>query len=130
MSFRTTFVMAITATLSMATTVPRANPARRCRRPTTASGKRSSRICARRRPGRGRPMATRSDRKNELRVLDTATGKTVTAAFGEWPLFSADSKWMACGIGVSEAEEEKLQKDPAPAGPWRASEPLCGRAAV
>jgi dipeptidyl aminopeptidase/acylaminoacyl peptidase len=57
---------------------------------------------------------TRSNRQHELRVVNTTTGRTVTAAFGEAPLFSADSKWMAYGIGVSEAEEEKLQKDRKP----------------
>jgi dipeptidyl aminopeptidase/acylaminoacyl peptidase len=54
---------------------------------------------------------TRSNRNNELRIVNVATGKSTTAAFGEQPAFSADSKWVAYAIGVSEAEEEKLQKD-------------------
>src|SRR5688500_1571200 len=54
---------------------------------------------------------TRSNRSNELRIVNVATGKSTTAAFGEQPVFSADSKWVAYAIGVSEAEEEKLQKD-------------------
>lgn len=57
---------------------------------------------------------TRSNRNNELRLLNIASGKTVTAAFGEQPSFSSDSKWLAYGIGVSETEEEKLQKDRKP----------------
>jgi len=57
---------------------------------------------------------TRSNRNNELRVVNIATGKTTTLAFGELPAFSADSKWLAYGIGVSEAEEERLQKDRKP----------------
>jgi dipeptidyl aminopeptidase/acylaminoacyl peptidase len=53
---------------------------------------------------------TRQNRDNELRVVDIASGKSTTLALGEQPAFSADSKWMAYAIGVTEAEEEKLQK--------------------
>ena len=53
---------------------------------------------------------TRSNRQNEIRITEISGGKTTVAAFGEQPVFSADSKWLAYGIGVSEAEEEKLQK--------------------
>jgi dipeptidyl aminopeptidase/acylaminoacyl peptidase len=53
---------------------------------------------------------TRQNRDNELRVVDIAGGRTTVLALGEQPVFSADSKWLAYAIGVSEAEEEKLQK--------------------
>src|SRR5688572_3797963 len=56
----------------------------------------------------------RSDGRNELRVTNIADAATTTAAFGEQPVFSADSKWLAYAIGVSEAEEEKLQKQKKP----------------
>ena len=52
----------------------------------------------------------RSDRNNELRIANVATGETVAAAFGDQPAFSADSKWIAYGIAISEAEEAKLRK--------------------
>jgi dienelactone hydrolase len=53
---------------------------------------------------------TRQNRDNELRVIEIAGGKSTTLALGDQPAFSADSKWLAYGIGVTEAEEEKLQK--------------------
>jgi dienelactone hydrolase len=53
---------------------------------------------------------SRQNRDNELRVVEIASGKTTTIALGEQPAFSSDSKWLAYAIGVSEAEEEKLQK--------------------
>jgi hypothetical protein len=53
---------------------------------------------------------TRQNRDNELRVIEIASGKSTTMALGDQPAFSADSKWLAYGIGVTEAEEEKLQK--------------------
>ncbi len=52
----------------------------------------------------------RSDRNNELRIANVASGQTVAAAFGDQPAFSADSKWIAYGIAISEAEEAKLRK--------------------
>ncbi len=56
----------------------------------------------------------RPTRDNELRVVEIASGNTHIAAFGEQPAFSADNRWVAYAIGVSEAEEEKLQKDRKP----------------
>jgi dipeptidyl aminopeptidase/acylaminoacyl peptidase len=56
----------------------------------------------------------RSNRNNELRIAPVATGKTITVAFGDSPAFSADSRWVACLIGVSEAEEEKQQRERKP----------------
>ena len=53
---------------------------------------------------------TRQNRDNELRVVEIASGKSTTLTLGDQPAFSADSKWLAYGIGVTEAEEEKLQK--------------------
>jgi dipeptidyl aminopeptidase/acylaminoacyl peptidase len=52
----------------------------------------------------------RQNRDNELRVVDIASGKATVLALAEQPAFSADSKWLAYAVGVSEVEEEKLQK--------------------
>ena len=52
----------------------------------------------------------RSNRNNELRIANVASGDTAVAAFGDQPAFSADSKWIAYGIAISEAEEAKLRK--------------------
>jgi len=57
---------------------------------------------------------TRQNRNNELRVVEIASGKTTTLALAEQPAFSADSTWLAYAIGVSEADEEKLQKERKP----------------
>jgi dipeptidyl aminopeptidase/acylaminoacyl peptidase len=57
---------------------------------------------------------TRTNGKNELRIVNVADGTTKTAAFGEQPAFSADSKWIAYAIGYSEAEQEKLRKQKKP----------------
>ena len=56
----------------------------------------------------------RSNRNNELRVTRVADGLTRTAALGSQPVFSADSKWLGCAIGFSEAVEEKLRKQKKP----------------
>ena len=53
---------------------------------------------------------TRQNRNNELRVVEIASGKSTTLPLGEQPVFSADSQWLAYAIGVTEAEEERLQK--------------------
>jgi dipeptidyl aminopeptidase/acylaminoacyl peptidase len=52
----------------------------------------------------------RSNRNNELRVANVASGDTAVAAFGEQAVFSADSRWIAYAIALSESEEEKLRK--------------------
>jgi dipeptidyl aminopeptidase/acylaminoacyl peptidase len=57
---------------------------------------------------------TRSNRDNELRVLEVGSRRVITAPFGEQPSFSSDSRWMAYGIGLSEREEEKIQKERKP----------------
>ena len=49
----------------------------------------------------------RADGTFELRVTPTSGGKTVTANLGENPAFSADSRWLAYSVGVSEADAEK-----------------------
>jgi len=49
----------------------------------------------------------RADGTFELRVTPTAGGKTTVADFGADPAFSADSRWLAYSIGVSEADAEK-----------------------
>ncbi len=56
----------------------------------------------------------RANRNNELRVTNIADGTTKVAAFGAQPVFSADSRFVAYGIVVSEAQEEKLRKDKKP----------------
>src|SRR5262249_58281934 len=53
---------------------------------------------------------TRADGTFELRVSPTAGGKAKVAAFGKEPVFSADSRWVAYAVGVSDAEEAKLKK--------------------
>jgi dipeptidyl aminopeptidase/acylaminoacyl peptidase len=56
----------------------------------------------------------RSNRESELRISKLADGSVKTAAFGTMAAFSADSRWCAYAIGLSEAQEEKLQKDKKP----------------
>ncbi|MGH9767094.1 MAG: alpha/beta hydrolase family protein, partial [Blastocatellia bacterium] len=56
----------------------------------------------------------RSNRNNELRITSVADGTTKVAAFGAQPVFSSDSRWVAYGIGYSEAREEKLRKEKKP----------------
>ena len=56
----------------------------------------------------------RTNGENELRVTSVADGATKTVAFGAQPAFSADSKWVAVSVGVSEAQQEKLRKDKKP----------------
>jgi len=56
----------------------------------------------------------RSNRQNEMRFQPTSGGNAIVVEFGEQPAFSDDSKWAACLVGVSEAEEAKLQKDKKP----------------
>ena len=56
----------------------------------------------------------RSNRNNELRLTRIADGKTTTIPFGTLPAFSADTRWAAYAIGISESEEEKLRKDKKP----------------
>jgi len=59
-------------------------------------------------------VINRSDRTGELRVLKLDEGKVQTAAFGGQPVFSADSKWVAYAVGMSEAEQDKLRADKKP----------------
>jgi dienelactone hydrolase len=56
----------------------------------------------------------RSNRQNEMRFQPTGGGEPIVVAFGEQPVFSDDSKWAACLVGVSEEEDAKLQKDKKP----------------
>src|SRR5262245_11204320 len=46
----------------------------------------------------------RSNRNNELRIANVASGETAVAPFGEQAVFSADSKWIAYAIALSEAD--------------------------
>jgi dienelactone hydrolase len=56
----------------------------------------------------------RTNGENELRAASIADGATRTFAFGANSAFSADSRWLAVSIGVSEAQQEKLRKDKKP----------------
>jgi fermentation-respiration switch protein FrsA (DUF1100 family) len=56
----------------------------------------------------------RSNGNNELRLTRVHDGLSKVAAFGSQPVFSADSRWAAYSIGVSEAQQEKLRKDKKP----------------
>ncbi|MFB3852766.1 MAG: prolyl oligopeptidase family serine peptidase [Vicinamibacterales bacterium] len=53
----------------------------------------------------------RTNRANELRVTTLAGGATKTIAFGTQPAWSADSKYLACAIGVSEDEQERMRRE-------------------
>jgi dienelactone hydrolase len=56
----------------------------------------------------------RTNGENELRVANIADGAAKTFAFGANSAFSADSRWLAVSIGVSEAQQEKLRKEKKP----------------
>jgi dienelactone hydrolase len=59
----------------------------------------------------------RSNRNNELRVVAVADPKPETmkvVPFGSQAAFSSDSRWVACAIGISEAQEEKLRQQKKP----------------
>jgi len=57
---------------------------------------------------------TRSNRDNELRLVNLGDSGTKIVAFGTNPVFSADSRWLAVAVGLHEAQEEKLRKDKKP----------------
>src|SRR5688572_4823425 len=57
----------------------------------------------------------RSNRDNELRVRNVASGDEKTIPFATSPAFSNDSKWIAYSIGFSEAQEERLRTQRRPA---------------
>ena len=52
---------------------------------------------------------------NELRVSAASGGSAKTIAFCTGAAFSADSKWLGCEAGVSEAEADRLKKASKPA---------------
>src|SRR5262245_30036341 len=56
----------------------------------------------------------RASRDNELRIVSVAGGDPKVIAFGTQPAFSADSKYAAYSIGISEAQEEKLREQKKP----------------
>jgi dipeptidyl aminopeptidase/acylaminoacyl peptidase len=56
----------------------------------------------------------RSNRENELRILNIGTGAETTIPFGAQPAFSADSKWIVYGIGYSESQEDRLRRQRRP----------------
>ena len=57
---------------------------------------------------------TRSDRTSELRVVRIGDGAVRTIAYGTEPAFSANSRWLAAAVGMSESDEQKLRKDKKP----------------
>jgi dienelactone hydrolase len=56
----------------------------------------------------------RTSGDNELRVSSVADGTTKVVAFGSTPAYSADSRWLAVSVGVSEAQQDKLRKEKKP----------------
>jgi dipeptidyl aminopeptidase/acylaminoacyl peptidase len=56
----------------------------------------------------------RSNRNNDLVIATLADGSKKVIPFGSGAVFSADSKWAAYSIGVSEAEQDKLRADRKP----------------
>jgi len=63
-------------------------------------------------------MATPIRRMNdnhELRIHHTRQDSTITVAFGRSPSFSADGRWLAYHIGMSEEKRKKLRKQKKPA---------------
>lgn len=52
----------------------------------------------------------RTDGQRELRLADLQSAKTTTRAFGERPVFSSDSQWLADLVGMSETDEAALKK--------------------
>ena len=51
----------------------------------------------------------RSNRENELRILNIATSSEKVVKFGTGPVFAGDSRWVAYSIGYSEAQEERMR---------------------
>lgn len=56
----------------------------------------------------------RSNGNNELRITSVSGGDPKVGAFCTQPAFSSDSRWMACSVGYSEADEAKLKKEKKP----------------
>jgi len=56
----------------------------------------------------------RSSRDNELRIRNIATGDEKVVPFGSGARFSDDSAWLACSVGISERDREKLQREKKP----------------
>src|SRR5712691_7557128 len=49
-------------------------------------------------------VINKSNRDSELRIASVADGAATVTPFGAQPAFSADSRWAAYAIGVSEAQ--------------------------
>jgi dipeptidyl aminopeptidase/acylaminoacyl peptidase len=56
----------------------------------------------------------RSNRDNDLVIVNLADSTKKVTPFGAQPVFSSDSAFVAYGIGLSEAEQEKLRADQKP----------------
>ena len=56
----------------------------------------------------------RSNRDNELRIRNIATGDEKAVPFGASARFSDDSAWLAYSIGMSERDREKLTREKKP----------------
>jgi dipeptidyl aminopeptidase/acylaminoacyl peptidase len=56
----------------------------------------------------------RTNRDNELRLVNVANGALTVVPFGTGAVFSPDSQWLAASVGVHESQEEKLRKEKKP----------------
>jgi dienelactone hydrolase len=56
----------------------------------------------------------RSNRENELRLVNLATSAVTAEKFGSGLVFSEDTKWAAWSVGYSEAEQERLRSQQRP----------------
>jgi len=56
----------------------------------------------------------RVDGDDELRIHHTGRDSTIAVDFGQDPSFSADGRWLAYSIGLSEEKKEKLRKQEKP----------------
>jgi len=57
---------------------------------------------------------SRVSRANELRFVRLSDGMTKTVPFGTQATFSADSRWAACSVGYSQAEQDRLRQERRP----------------
>jgi dienelactone hydrolase len=56
----------------------------------------------------------RTNRDNELRLVNLANGALTVVPFGANAVFSSNSQWLAASVGLHETQEEKLRKEKKP----------------
>ncbi len=56
----------------------------------------------------------RTNRENELRLVNLGTNAVTTEKFGAGLVFSDDTKWAAWSVGYSEAEQERMRTQQRP----------------